>query len=188
MAACEDGSDLSEGDIPRLASEYKVLKQDFGANVVQLRDIFGKMVCLSEKEHEEQKRKRRDLDCPERKDCNCSKIPVCICEFFACLDPNDDIKPIMGISFIPDGGLPPCLAFTVDTTGSMGTEIRTVKEVIHTLLSSEEGAYNEEGAYGPGCYVLQPFNDYYKNGKYDPKSMLSYYLQYSVYYVPLHVM
>ena len=172
VAACEDGSGLSEGDVPRLANKYGVLKEDFVANVVELRGIFGKMMCLSEKEHEDRKRMRRDSYCPDRKDCKCpgnESLIICVCEFFDCLDPEDNIKPIMGISYIPDISVP-CLAFIVDTTGSMETEISAVKEVIRTFLSSEEGTYTSKRLYGPGCYVLQPFNDY-KNGMFDPTSM-----------------
>ena len=175
VAACEDSSGLSVSDVPRLASEYGALKEDFVANAVELRDIFGKMMCLSEKEHEERKRKRRDFHCPDsedkfccpyRKDCKCpgsefDRSIICVCEFFDCLDPDDDIKFLMGFIFIHvDEGFP-CLAFTVDTTGSMSTEISTVKEVIRYFLSAEEG--------GPGCYVLQTFNDY-KNGLFVPTS------------------
>ena len=175
VAACEDGSGLNESDVPRLASEYGVLKEDSVANVVELRDIFGKMMCLSEKEHQERKRKRRDsycsdsedkFCCPDRKDCKCpgkASPVICVCEFFDCLDPEDDIKPLMGFTLIYVAEGFPCLAFTVDTTGSMKTEIDTVKEVIRYILSSEED--------GPGCYVLQPFNDYYENGVFQANSM-----------------
>ena len=51
-------------------------------------------------------------------------------------------------------GFLPCLAFAVDTTGSMGEEIEAAKEIIRNLSRSEEDS--------PVCYVLQPFNDYPK--------------------------
>ena len=79
---------------------------------------------------------------------------------FACHDP-DDLPPIFGIAYIKVGF--PCLAFTVDTTGSMRQEIDAVKEVVRNFLASEED--------GPGCYVLQPFNDY-ADGRFDPTSKL----------------
>ena len=109
-------------------------------------------------------RKRRDFHCPERKDCKCpdSGELVCVCEFFACLDPDDDIKPMVGmIDVFVEEFVFPCLAFAVDTTGSMREEIEAAKEVIRNLLSSEED--------GPICYVLQPFNDY-RDGSFDPAS------------------
>ena len=161
VSACEDGSNLSKENFPALVSEYGVLKMDFVKNVGPLRDIFGKTMCLNEKEHLEQ---NQNSHCPEREDCTCPESGHfdCVCEFFACLDPEDDIKPLMGFLgiYVPEGS--PCLAFTVDTTGSMGTEISTVKEVIRAFLSSEE--------HGPGCYVLQQFNDNAR-GYFDPTSM-----------------
>ena len=164
IAACEDSASVSEDDVPRLASEYRGLKEDVVANIIEMRNIFGKMLCLSERDHEERKRKRRDFHCPERKDCKCPESGklVCVCEFFACLDPDDDIKPIMGlIDVFVELGFLPCLAFAVDTTGSMGEEIEAAKEIIRNLSRSEEDS--------PVCYVLQPFNDL-QNGFFDPAS------------------
>ena len=161
VAACEDGHNLDDMDFHELVDEYEVLKDDYVENIVQLRDIFGKMMCLSEKEHVERKRKRRDFHCIDRA---CQKIKVHVCEFFACLDPEDDIKPLMGfLNIVVDEhayGFP-CLAFTVDTTGSMSAEIHAVKEVIRAFLLAEE--------HGPGCYILQPFNDN-ADGYFDPTS------------------
>ena len=164
VVACEAGANVSEDDIPRLASKYRALKEDVRKNIAEMRNIFGKMLCLSERDHEERKRKRRDFHCPDRKDCKCpdSGELVCVCEFFACLDPDDDIKPIMGLIDVFDEHFGfPCLAFAVDTTGSMREEIEAAKGVIRNLLSSEED--------GPICYVLQPFNDY-QDGSFDPAS------------------
>ena len=164
-AACE--GNISEADIPQLGIEYNALKYDIEANIKQIRDIFGKMLCLSEKEHD-QKRRRRYSHCPAfGAACFCPSMGVllCVCEFFACLDPDDDITPIFGLSDVdvPEGF--PCLAFAVDTTGSMGSEIEAVKVVVRNFTASEED--------GPGCYVLQPFNDL-TNGAFDPGSKLSY--------------
>ena len=167
VIACEDGAGVSEDDIPRLAGEYRALKKDVMANIAEMRNIFGKMLCLRERDHEERKRKRRNFHCPERKDCQCpdptsDEDLICVCQFFTCLDPNDDIKPIMGlIDVVREVGSLACLAIAVDTTGSMRQEIEAAKEVIRNLLSSEED--------GPACYVLQPFNDY-RDGSFDPAS------------------
>ena len=167
VAACEDGASVSEDDVPRLVRKYMALKEDVVENISEMRSIFGKMLCLNQRDHEERKRKRRDFHCPEREDCECpdSGELTCICEFFACLDPDDDIKPIMGLIDVNVKFGFPCLAFVVDTTGSMGREINAVKEVIRGLLSSEED--------GPGCYVLQPFNDY-EDGFFHPDSKIPY--------------
>ena len=163
-AACEGEESVSEADIPRLGREYRVLRGDIETNIARIREIFGKMLCLSDKGHEGRRRKRQGFMCPEFGDpCSCPPEGevICVCEFFACLDPEDDIMPILGIlDVIVDEGLP-CLAFAVDTTGSMGGEIAAAKEVIRNFLSSEED--------GPGCYVLQPFNDL-QNGVFIPAS------------------
>ena len=162
IVACEGDGGVSEGDIPRLWTEYQALKEDVERNIEGIRGIFGKMLCLNERSHTEEKRKKRDFHCPERRDCTCpdSGELVCVCEFFACHDP-DDLPPIFGIAYIKVGF--PCLAFTVDTTGSMRQEIDAVKEVVRNFLASEED--------GPGCYVLQPFNDH-ADGRFDPTSKL----------------
>ena len=164
-AACEGEDSVSEADIPRLGREYRALRGDIEGNIVRIREIFGKMLCLSDKGHEGRRRKRQSSICLEFGDPNCSCPPkgevVCVCEFFACLDPEDDIMPILGIvDVIVDEGFP-CLAFAVDTTVSMSREISAAKEVMRNFLSSEED--------GPGCYVLQPFNDL-RNGIFIPAS------------------
>ena len=163
IVACEGDGGISEGDIPRLWTEYQALKEDVERNIEEIRDIFGKMLCLNERSHTEEKRKKRAFHCPERRDCTCpdSRELVCVCEFYACLDPDDDLPAIFGLYDIDVIEGFPCLAFTVDTTGSMRQEIDAVKEVVRNFLASEED--------GPGCYVLQPFNDY-ADGRFDPTS------------------
>ena len=163
-AACKGNGSVSEADIPGLDREYKELRGDIEGNIYRIREIFGKMLCLSEKSREDRKRKKRDSHCPGYEElCLCPDTgdKICPCEFFRCLDPKDDIQPILGIADVyTDDGFA-CLAFAVDTTGSMGTEIGTVKDVIRDFLVSEE--------HGPQCYVLQPFNDLL-NGIFDPAS------------------
>ena len=163
-AACKGNGSVSEADIPGLAQEYKELRGDIEENIDRIREIFGKMLCLSEKSREDRKRKKRDSHCPAYGEpCSCpdTGLILCPCEFFRCLDPEDDIQPILGIADVyTDDGFA-CLAFAVDTTGSMSNEIRTVKEVIRDFLASEED--------GPQCYVLQPFNDL-RSGIFDPAS------------------
>ena len=158
-AACEGEDSVSEADIPRLGREYRALRGDIERNIARIRDIFGKMLCLSDKGHEERRRKRQGFTCPEYGDpCSCppEEEIICVCEFFACLSAEDDIMPILGIAdvYVDDMGYP-CLAIAVDTTGSMWQEIAAAKEVIRNFLSSEKD--------GPSCYVLQPFNDLINN-------------------------
>ena len=156
-AACEGGI-INATDVPRLAREYSTFKDNVIENIVQLRDVFGKMLCIKEKESHEMRRKKRDSHCPDRSECVCPKATdgtilwdeiVCVCEFFVCMDPEQDLKPLLGMYDIAEG--PPCLALVVDTTGSMSDEIEAAKEVINNFLRSEE----EE----PVCYALLPFND-----------------------------
>ena len=168
-AACE--GNISDADIPQLGIEYNALKYNIEANIKQIRDIFGKMLCFSEKEHD-QKRRRRDFHCPDfGAECSCPSMGdlICVCEFFACLDPADDITAIFGLIDVnvPEGL--PCLAFAVDTTASMGDEIEAVKVVVRNVLASEED--------GPRCYVLQPFNDL-TDGSFHPDSKLKLYKLY----------
>ena len=151
--ACEGGS-INATDVPRLARENGILKDNVIENIVQLREVFGKMLCIKEKESHEKKRRKRDSHCLE---CKCPKKDgavlwdeiVCMCEFFACMDPKQDLKPMLGMYDIKDQL--PCLALVVDTTGSMWEEIEAAKEVIHNFLGSERDE--------PGCYALLPFND-----------------------------
>ena len=155
-AACEGGGSVSAADVPRLAREYRTLKENVQKNIAQLRNIFGKMFCISERDNERRKRKRQESECPTSDNCTCPTSGVsgvnCVCEFFTCLNPDDDLRPILGLYDIDPGDLGfPCLALVVDTTGSMREEIEAAKVVIRNFLSSEED--------GPGCYVLQPFND-----------------------------
>ena len=159
--ACEGGN-ISEADVPRLISEYDAIKDDIESNVEEARAIFGKMLCLSERDSD-RKRKKRDSHCPVfGAECLCplSGAIVCVCEFFSCLDPDDEIKPILGLKDVAEE-VPPCLALAVDTTGSMSAEIEAVKEVVRHFLAGEED--------DPGCYVLQPFNDL-TNGEFHPGS------------------
>ena len=164
-AACEGEHSVSEADIPYLGKEYRALRGDIQGNIDRIRDIFGTMLCLSERSQEARRRKREIPLCPKY-GYPCLPCPpkgpiFCVCVFFACLDPEDDIKPILGIENVNVAEGFPCLAFAVDTTGSMGDEIEAVKEVITNFLRSEED--------GPLCYVLQPFNDL-KYFIFDPAS------------------
>ena len=98
-------------------------------------------------------RGRRQLVCPPCDRCTCppggiTGDIICTCEFFKCLDPGDAFKSILGFDMDEE-----CLAFVIDTTGSMSGEIDAAKEITLNFLRSEE----EIGVLG--CYVLVPFND-----------------------------
>ena len=122
-------------------------------NLREIRMIFGEILCAESMEQDSDASPSGTV-CPSRGDCTCppdgiNSILTCSCEFFACLDPEDHLGPIFGIS----GQMQRCLAFVVDTTGSKGAEIDVVREIILDFLRSEEDL-NELR-----CYILVPFND-----------------------------
>ena len=140
----------SVDDIPRLMNEFRVAHDE--QNTLQIRFICGQMLCLHDhlSISEESARERRQASCMERKDCTCpsggiSTNIICPCEFFACLDEDDKIK-----SLFTDINPFRCLAFVIDTTGSMKDEIKFATEVVKDFIRSVEDE---------GCYLLVPFND-----------------------------
>ena len=159
-AECASSGAVGTEAIARLGAEFKSLSGDVVKNVDEIRDIFGKMLCLSEKTRRVMRWKRQG-SCPDsRGPCTCPSVVTCTCHFFACIDPGDILKPILGID-LDTGVGNPSLAFVVDTTNSMTREINSAKAVVNDYMRSE-------GA-GPQCYVLQPFNDL-RNGRFDPAS------------------
>ena len=142
----------SVDDIPRLMNEFRVAFEEH--DTLQIRFVCGQMLCLHDRlsasEEQELLRERRQTRCPEDKDCTCpsggiSSSIVCPCEFFACLDEDDKIE-----SLFTDANPFRCLAFVIDTTGSMKDEIKFATEVVKDFIRSVEDK---------GCYLLVPFND-----------------------------
>ncbi len=142
-------SRVQSTDIPRLVQEYVTLKNS-SANLEDLRRVFGKILCIHS---EASGRKRRGTLCPDPCTCPAGGLKggdfLCVCQFFRCLDPNDDWQPLFG--FVYDIGQ--SLGFVVDTTGSMGDEIAAAKQVITNLIASEENV-------DVLAYVLTPYNDW----------------------------
>lgn len=121
----------------------------------QLRSILGKLLCINSTSRGI--RIKRQTGCSSAHACACpsggiSSRLICPCQFFNCLDPNDVLKPLLG--FIPELSDSQCLAFVIDTTGSMATEINTAKAIVREFLARE----GEIGDWG--CYILIPFNDF----------------------------
>lgn len=120
-----------------------------------IRSSYGKLLCLNSTINSnlsQLSRKRRALYDDE---CKCppnglySDFTFChFCDFYACLT---DVV-FKDILFEP-GDHGHCLAFVIDTTGSMYEEIDTTKRIIWNFVRSVE----DIGAYG--CYMLVPFND-----------------------------
>ena len=157
----------SVDDVPRLVQEFRTTLGRVQKDLSRLRTIFGTMLCIKDqagKSDSMGRRRRQTLcrdiltPCYERTPEECTCPPgriygdciLCPCEFFRCLDPDDALMPILG--FVADDIQ--CLAFVVDTTGSMYDEIVAAQVVIQSLIRSEE-ELNEIG-----CYILMPFNDY----------------------------
>ena len=167
--ACSGDVRPGVSNVSRLVQEFRAALNTTQRDLLKLRTIFGKMLCIKD-EIEKLKSKGRErrqepipecggfgTPCRERKpeDCTCPPGGVygvcifCPCEFFRCLDPEDVLKPILG--FVADKLQ--CLAFVVDTTGSMRGDIAAAQSVIRSFIRSEE-ELNEVG-----CYILMPFND-----------------------------
>ena len=153
--------------VTKLAGEFE--NATFGPEVdlTKARSAFGKLLCLNTREGNagESVRKRRqtndncdDVTClEEARTVGLSKVGS-VCEFFVCLQlkSREDIKqlgPVFGFASATATN-DECLAFIVDTTGSMSGEIDTAKQTILNFIASEDNAGELQ------CYVLVPFNDY----------------------------
>lgn len=169
-AACSSTVMLN---VTQLASEFSsTISQELtGENLQEIRTIFGELLCAESMEQDSPTSSTGTTRCPSREDCTCppagiNSILTCACEFFACLDPGDHLGPIFGLS----RQVHRCLAFIVDTTGSMSAEISAVRTIILDFVRSEEDL-NEVR-----CYILVPFNDYgsVSNSKQQNPSLLHY--------------
>ena len=146
-AACNDKIS-SCLDITSLASQYKMLisKKYNTSNILQVREIFGAILCIDELENSNgsvRRKRSAHCTCPS---CNISSVK----QFFDCIDPNK-LKPIIGFMEIFEHGGYPCLALVVDTTGSMSMEIEAAKNITKTFVTSEKDHL--------ACYLLVPFTD-----------------------------
>ena len=167
--ACSGDVRPGVSNVSRLVQEFRAALGTAQRDLLKLRTIFGQMLCIEDeiKKLKSKGRERRQepipecgglrTDCFERtsEDCICPPGGVfgdcifCPCQFFRCLDLEDVLKPILG--FVAEDMQ--CLAFVVDTTGSMVEEIAAAQEIIRSFIRSEE-ELNELG-----CYILMPFND-----------------------------
>ena len=151
--ACSGPSPLRVSNTARLVREYNAAST--AKNVLLQRSTIGRLLCVDSRVTTSPVpvRGRRDLEgnstcdnctCP----CNLTCELFCPCQFFRCLDPNDIFESIFKFNSDQE-----CLAFVIDTTGSMYREINATKEIILNFTKSEE----EIGFFG--CYVLVSFND-----------------------------
>ena len=162
--ACRGASVPTSRDVARLVEDFKTAFGVRNKDISNIRSIFGKLLCIDEGGPPATRKRRQEIEfedpCFElsRDECECPEGGIesgtffCACEFFECLDPGDHLKPIFGFAVFNAEG-DQCLAFVIDTTGSMGSEITTARQIIEEFLLKEE-----ELAFF-GCYILMPFND-----------------------------
>lgn len=153
--ACGGASPLDLSDVPELietfVGEYKNRIKDGR----KLRNVYGKLLCINSTQNVSSIRRHRrsshDCECPpEAYETEFAFHDYC--HFFACLESEETLESIF---FAPASVLidEQCIAFVIDTTGSMSEEISDAKRIIQDFLRHEE----ELGELG--CYILVPFND-----------------------------
>jgi hypothetical protein len=152
--ACRNASGITSMSlqlIQEFIDSYKM--KDQSSHLV--RSAYGKLLCLNSTiNSDESSRKRRasygdECECPP--DGLDSDFTFCdFCDFYACLT-GDIIRDIFfGSRFLVDFQ---CLAFVIDTTGSMADEIDIAKDIILNFVQSEQDIGVD------GCYTLVQFND-----------------------------
>lgn len=159
MEACNNRSP-DHSNRSQLLQEFAIAYQlEDKSSQHSVRSRFGKLLCHDSTEQSRVRRDTLSLDVDSRK-CECppggingtdwSKFESC--DFYACLT---DGQIFQRIFFTDEYKLIDyqCLAFVIDTTGSMSQEVNTAKRVILDFVRSEQ----EIGV--DGCYILVPFND-----------------------------
>lgn len=149
--ACSGPADsrVQPADIPGLVEEYVALKSS-SDDLGDLREVFGKMLCIESQGA--RRRRSKAPSCPEP--CTCPEGGLaggdfwCSCQFFRCLDPEDDLQPLFGFEYDKLQSL----GFVLDNTGSMGNELRAAKEVITHMITVEEDIEVLS-------YILTPYRD-----------------------------
>ena len=131
-----------------------------------IQEDYGKVLCLQnlksiQGNSDKQKRSSHILDCVSAST---------ILALYDCLDPHDVWPCIFNID--PSSGDCPyntqqsqpynCLAFVVDTTGSMSQEIAAARNIINQFIQSEKNILTY-------CYVLVGFNDFLKQNYSESK-------------------
>ncbi len=155
--ACNGSDSLSTADIPGIVMKFNQLfSAGKSGDITEIRSLYGQILCIKRHEQaQDTNRSKRSTNCPEESNCDCPEGGLengkidCTCHFFGCLDPDQHIKPILGF----DDWRIQCLAFVIDTTGSMSKQIAGAKKVLTDFIRAEEDLNDV------GCYLLVPFND-----------------------------
>ncbi len=139
---------------PQLVSELITLLEN-RTDFTLMREVYGKLLCLEE--FAGITKRAVDLE-------TCSQA-TSIMKLYKCLDDrdNDTIACIFNISprrscrnsvaAFSGRSRSNCIAFVVDTTGSMADEIAAARDIITNFIQSEEDIFTL-------CYILVAFNDY----------------------------
>ncbi len=155
--ACSGSYSRSNADILEIVMKFnRAFSAGKSGDLTEVRALYGQMLCIKQQEHAPgTKRTKRSSHCPKDSNCICPEGGfdepdniICACHFFRCLDPDRHFKPILGFT----AKELQCLAFVIDTTGSMSEEITVAKRLLNDFVRAEENLLD-------GCYLLVPFND-----------------------------
>ena len=165
--ACRNASGIISMPLQLLIQEFVTSYKMKDESAHSIRSIYGKLLCLNntiDSDSSNSSRRRRDSDSDI---CECppdgfdSDFTFCdFCDFYACFT-DDVIEDIFfGPQYLIDFQ---CLAFVIDTTGSMSTEINTAKDIILNFVQSEQDIGRD------GCYLMVEFNDVGPNHEIVPE-------------------
>ena len=155
--ACRDASGITSESLKLIQEFVDSYRTRRNQSSNSIRSVYGKLLCLNStinSNSSELSRKRRASDIDG---CECppdgfdSDFTFCdFCDFYACFT-DDVIEEIFFPSHFDIDFQ--CLAFVIDTTGSMGPEISAAKDIILNFLRSEQDIGID------GCYLMVEFND-----------------------------
>ena len=142
--------------LSKLVEDFKKATNIHVGNSTLAQTIFGQFLCYSELENKKnsntrfKRRAARESVLPTI--CECPDEVSTPCEFFACLT-VEEVEVLLEFGNTDYGE--PCIAFLIDTTGSMREEIESAKNVILQFLKAQRNSTT--------CYMLVPFNDHDDN-------------------------
>ena len=143
----------------KLVEAFKKATNIHVGNPTLAQTIFGQFLCYSELENKKNSstRFKRQVatEIFEPTICECPDEVSTPCDFFACLT-VEEVEILLGLGNSNVGE--PCIAFLIDTTGSMGNQIVSAKNVILQFIKAQKDSTT--------CYMLVPFNDHDRNDYY----------------------
>jgi len=146
VEACSGPTPPTIDDIPSIAERFleEVQIGPRSRDTEEIRALYGAMVCISRSNGTSERKRRDSVDCPAG---GLAAVETAK-EFFACLGPSE-LEPVFGLDAVSI--FYPCVAFVIDTTGSMAEEIEDARNIMLEFVRNEGDA--------AGCYILVPFND-----------------------------